>query len=387
MKRILYIATSNIFVNTGGGIANRAFMNALMESYPGQVDVVHMQTDKSGTLPANFVMVPALSKTAKLHALFTGKIHRYNPWVLNYLDKHPGEYSHCIINCGDLGDIVPEIKKRGIKVAVIHHNYEVEFQMDNRRPSTFWGLCPTLVKHNERKSYKNADINLFLTSSDKDRFIQEYGEAGNVPNRVVGIFEAEEKELNNQIESTFDTRKLVICGSLNSVQTLKGIKDFSSKYLHLLHHYYKDNFKLTITGRSPGKYIQELALSDANIHLVPSPQNISNVVKESGIFICPTNVGGGIKLRIMDGLKLGMPIITHQVSARGYDKFFDKPWFKIYDDKSSFMKALEEINIIIKNEHNLRAIILKEYRDYFSYSCGKIRFLDLINDYLSSSNC
>ena len=384
MKRILYIATSNVFFDTGGGIANRAFMNSLLEAYPGKVDVIHMQTNKGGAIPSYFHLVPGFTTISKLFALFSGRIHRYNPWVMNYLDSHPNEYSHCILNCGILGDIVPEIKNRGIKVAVIHHNYEVEFQMDNRNPSTFWGTCPILVRRNEKKAYKNADLNLFLTSSDKETLAREYGSTHSSHDDVVGIFEAEEhKDSELENKRPLIANKLVICGSLNSVQTLKGLKDFANHYLEPLHKYYHDDFLLTLTGRSPGEYIQKLASNDLNISLIPSPQNILEVVKESGIFICPTNVGGGIKLRIMDGLKLGLPILTHKISARGYDCFYDKPWFRIYQDKGSFLEGLESLNKIIKDQATLRTIIKNEYKEYYSYTTGKKRFLKSIDLFLS----
>ena len=324
MKRILYIATSNVFFDTGGGIANRAFMNSLLEAYPGKVDVIHMQTNKGGAIPSYFHLVPGFTTISKLFALFSGRIHRYNPWVMNYLDSHPNEYSHCILNCGILGDIVPEIKNR------------------------------------------------------------EYGSTQSSHDDVVGIFEAEEhkdSELENR--RPLIANKLVICGSLNSVQTLKGLKDFANHYLEPLHKYYHDDFLLTLTGRSPGEYIQKLASNDLNISLIPSPQNILEVVKESGIFICPTNVGGGIKLRIMDGLKLGLPILTHKISARGYDCFYDKPWFRIYQDKGSFLEGLESLNKIIKDQATLRTIIKNEYKEYYSYTTGKKRFLKSIDLFLS----
>ena len=115
------------------------------------------------------------------------------------------------------------------------------------------------------------------------------------------------------------------------------------------------------------KYVQDqLAL----IKQCNCPENMSETIIDCGIFICPTNVGGGIKLRVMDGLKLGMPIITHKVSARGYDAFWDKPWFQVYEDKDSFMKALEKINVVIRENDGLRDEIIESYKQIFSFSNG-----------------
>ena len=110
---------------------------------------------------------------------------------------------------------------------------------------------------------------------------------------------------------------------------------------------------------------------------------MSETIIDRGIFICPTNVGGGIKLRILDGLKLGMPIITHKVSARGYEDFWDKPWFQVYEDKDSFMAALNMINAVMKENVVLRDEILESYMRIFSFSNGKTRFLSSIISFLT----
>ncbi len=382
MKKILYIATSNFFIDTGGGIANRAFYNVLNSLYPGMVDVIHTQVKEDIEVPSNFYQIPPLSNIERIKLLIKGRIHRYYYPLLEYLETKKDVYSHCFINTGVLGDLVEELHKRNICVAVIHHNYEVEFQRDNKRPTTFWGLFTNLVRKNEKLSYQLSDLNLFLTASDYMKFKKEYGQPSCEGNFIVGVFEPEPRNIC-VIESELKKDHLAICGSLNSVQTLAGIKNFVSNYLALLHSFYNNNFKLTITGRSPGKFIQELGKSDKNIIIVPSPINITEVIKSCGIFLCPTNVGSGIKLRIMDGLKLGMPIITHEISAHGYDSFFSKPWFRIYKDEESFERALKDVNKEIDLNSDLRQIIIKEYVRNFSYENGYVRFSEAISGFIN----
>lgn len=381
MKKILFVATSNVFLASGGGLANRALLKALEEGFPNRVDVVH--PDVNNDVPSNFYFVPDYSCKEKIKGLLQGHVHKYNPWILNFIDQHRNEYSHCFINCGIFGDLVEEVQARGIKVCVIHHNYEVEFQMDNRSMPTFGGHFSYFVKRNERNAYCNADLNLFLTNSDIETFKRVYGDISKGNNNVIGIFEDVDCSFDDVIGKGLTSRNLVICGSLNSVQTLRGMEHFSANCLPVLHSFYKDDFSLLITGRNPNEYVCKLADNDKQIRLVPNPENMSETIIDCGIFICPTNVGGGIKLRVMDGLKLGMPIITHKVSARGYDAFWDKPWFQIYEDKDSFMRSLEKINAIMKDNTGLRDEIIDSYKQIFSFSSGKERFLSFLMPFLS----
>ena len=381
MKKILFFATSNIFLPSGGGLANRALLKALEEEYPNRVDVVHPEVKNE--VPSNFYLVPDYTGKEKIKGLLKGRVHKYNPWLLNFIDQHRGEYSHCLINGGVFGDLVEEVQARGIKVCVIHHNYEVEFQMDNRSMPTFGGNFPWFVKRNERNAYRYADLNLFLTNSDRETLKRVYGDICKGNNIVIGIFEDVDRSYDDVIGKELSSYNLVICGSLNSVQTLRGMEHFSANCLPALHSFYKDDFSLLITGRNPNEYICKLADNDKQIRLVPNPENMSDTIIDCGIFICPTNVGGGIKLRVMDGLKLGMPIITHKVSARGYDAFWDKPWFQIYEDRDSFKRSLEKINSIMKENAGLRDEIIESYKQIFSFSRGKERFLSSLMPFLS----
>lgn len=388
MKRILYIATSNMFQRTGGGIANLAIYNSLVRHFGDNIDVLHYGECLPVNYPSNFIPVPSSSAWDKILGLLKGSIHRFHPWLDNFLHDHAVEYSHCIINTSILGDYIYKIKSYGIKVAVVHHNYEVEFQMDNRRPSTFYGISGHLIKNNELASYREADMNLFLSEDDINIFHDEYSNDNAVPEYVIGIFEPDDDMPNLKIDSPLFHNKLAICGSLESVQTIKGIRHFKENCLQSLSKLYGSEYKLIIAGRNPGKSILNLASLDNNIKVIPNPTDMSRAIQDCGVFLCPTNVGGGIKLRILEGLKMGMPILTHEVSARGYNDLHKYNWFQIYNDEDSFVNGLSVITKEIKNNGNLRWEIFNVYKDHYSASKGDYRFTQAMKSFLNvNPNC
>ena len=83
----------------------------------------------------------------------------------------------------------------------------------------------------------------------------------------------------------------------------------------------------------------------------------------------------------MDGLKLGMPILTHEVSARGYEQYRKFKWFQVYNDKQSFAAGLRKIVSLIELNGNLRNEIKTEYNNYFSFENGNRRFIKCIESF------
>lgn len=375
MNKILFIASADLKLKSGGAYANLAFYKSLLNHYGDRVDLVPFTNAKPEKLNPAFY-APPKNIVQKLLDFPKGIIHRFNPWIFEFLKKYGKDYSCCIINDGLKGDIIPIIKKYIPKVIVIHHNCEVDFQNDNNRPTTLFGFFPHWVRCNENNSYRLADLNLFLTAYDMNHFTDIYGTIDDSKRAVVGIYLPDKYEFKN--DGKISTFKFAICGSLNNVQTVKGIKDFS-KLLPILEDVIGDKIELTIAGRNPGNYIKDFCLSRSYIRLVENPVDMSEVLLNSGIFICPINVGSGLKLRVMDGLKLGMPIITHEVSARGYEAFFNEPWFKVYKDKQTFRKALIEVLEYCSNNIDIRLKIIAKFKAYFSFESGDIRFINYID--------
>ena len=108
------------------------------------------------------------------------------------------------------------------------------------------------------------------------------------------------------------------------------------------------------------------------IQLIPNPEDMSEIISKCRFFLCPTNVGGGLKLRVMDGLRQGLPVIAHKVSARGYDPFFDKDFFAVYDDLDSFVDGMKKLTQLDYNIQ-LKQHIQEEYNKLFGFEQGTER--------------
>lgn len=377
--RILLITSSDIRERSGGGFANRAFYDSLTMHFHNSIDVIQYIAEDCKDDENNIVSLPFATKFTKIKTVIRGRIHRLYNWLLTYLDERKNKYQICVINSGLYGDIVPEIKKRGIRVVTIHHNFEAIFQLENRRPTTLWGLTSCLVRRNERKAYQLSDMNIFLSEYDRDMMRSNYGTLDPQKDVVVGVYETREQSKAFLGKTTGEPHSVDVAmsGCLYHLQTELGIKDFAAHYDDLFKKMMPSS-RIVIAGRAPGQYVYGFANS-GSIILKPNPDSISEALKDCSIYLCPVNVGSGVKFRILDGLRLGMPILTHAVSARGYEVFADKPWFQSYHDAASFEKGLRAILAYIEKHDDFRSEIIHEYQSAFSFETGDKRFIEAIS--------
>lgn len=387
MKRILYVASVDFNTFGGASQAVRAYLDSLIDIYGNKrIDVLigdefELLEEYKGL---NCIKVPKRSKLKAFYEiLFKGSMVRWTIPLRQYLKENYNKYESVIINSTRSGVIVPFIKKLGLKVVTIHHNDEVEYCMDNKNIYTLGGRTKYFVERSQRIAYTHSDINLFLTNHDFQSFVNKYGR-NNKFNNVLGVYDY--KSLTVKLTRENQTQyNIGISGSLKDYQTVHGINNLKDNYFDIIQDLIP-NLKMLITGRSPSEQIIQFAANYQNtIDIVPSPKDLLLILQYCTIYLCPTDIGGGIKLRIMDGLKLGLPILTHKVSARGYDIFYDKPYFKVYTDRKTFRQGLKDILVFINNSDDYRAAIRSDYYLYFGYRAGTCRLKEYLNENLSNN--
>jgi len=374
-KKILFIATVNPFNFGGGSQATRAYLDSVLDIYNRKnVDVVipYESNIPINYSDVNFIKIKKRSKFSSILYFLFGVLGRFAMPVTKYIKSNKGKYSMCIINGGREGGwIARRISNEDVNIVVIHHNQEVEYCMDNLSKYTFGNKWPYTVRKLESNAYKFSDINLFLTQDDMEAFSIMYGNNKGV-NRLIGCYDFKDATIikPNYIEKIYE---IVISGSLSTYQTVHGVLSFYDNYFSLSKKLIPD-VKILITGRNPTEQIKQIVAGHStNFELIESPIDIMAEVQKASIYICTTDIGGGLKLRVMDGLKSGLPVLVHKVSSRGYDSFFDKPYFQVYYNKETFENGLREIINYMNNTNDFSYTINNDYYKYFGYNSGTER--------------
>lgn len=369
MKKLLFI-THHYLDGTGGGCyASRAFINAFAELYDLTLLYPIREGKEALAINGNVHSIPVAydkSRWGKLADLLLGRVHRYYHFIkrvdLKAFDVVVFDTSMVSFR------LIALAKSYGCQTICIHHNYQYEYFKDNSRfplslPILFW------CKRYEGNAVRQCDLNLTLSPQDKMLLMKEYG--GNKPFGVLGCFEYESKEEPVLTKQHRTTKRFVITGGLSSIQTEVSLMDWLQQYWPLLLREYPDA-QLTIAGKSPSSQLIKKC-TELGIRIIPSPKDINQIIQEADYYICPTHLGGGLKLRIMDGLSAGLPVLTHEISARGYDAFRDKCLFA-YSDADSFVKALKATCDCSYAPQE----IVKMYRASFSFEAGVDRLRELL---------
>lgn len=378
--RILYVLKHNPWGIGGGCYACRNYLQLFSEVFrAAEMDVCicmeYLTSDGKKEYPkAHFYPVGARGLVGKMATIFTGIMHRHQNMVKALL--HENHYDYCIFDHNSIaGSLVDVCRKRGVKTIVLNHNCEYDYFRDNN------GLLKRLlflrqVRRNEHHSYLKCDYNIFLTEEDKAQFEAMYGKS-KTTSIVGGCFYPK----NYQMLDVSDVKplrkdhlKMVISGTMGNVQNLDCIHYFLDELLP----YVPEDVQVVLAGKNPPASLVERVKGLApRIALIPNPKDMDEVVRDCDIFLCPARLGGGMKLRMMDGFRNGLPVLAHAVSARGYREFERMGMMWEFETAEEFSNVLNGICIRIFDGQMNREAIMKFSQKLFSFTEKVLEFSKL----------
>lgn len=111
-------------------------------------------------------------------------------------------------------------------------------------------------------------------------------------------------------------RRLTFVGGLHYPPNAQGICWFAEKIFPQILAKAPDVI-LTVIGKQPPQALHELGIPAENIDVVGFAERLEPYLAETAVFLVPLLAGGGMRVKIIDGWKWGMPIVSTTIGAEG----------------------------------------------------------------------
>ena len=335
--KLLIVTHNYLHGNGGSNYASRCFVNA----FARLAEVTLLCPVAEDRIPEEIdphvrqIRVPyEVPKWRKAWNLVRGRLHRY----YGVLDRVLAESRFDTVvfdTCYPSFGMLDKVRSRGCRIVTIHHNWQYEYVRDSypfpeRSLRLFW------VRRCEAQAVRGSDLNLTLTPEDRELLYAAYDPSRKARIEVVGVHEYKPMPLPAPV--SVPAPVFIITGNLGAKQTEDSLVPWLGVYYPILKERVPEAH-LILAGLNPSPRLEKLC-RERQVELVASPPDMQPLLQRARCYLCPTDRGGGIKLRIMDGLRNGLPVISHAVSARGYAPFLGSVLFT-YTDPESFRTALD----------------------------------------------
>lgn len=340
--RVLIVTYNYLSGFGGGAYGARAYINAFRAVYD---DVTLLYPARfegellSGIDPRvrGIEVVDHASKVSKaVRLVFKGIPHRFERPFRELLEK---EWFDLVVfqNSKCSTGLIQLAHAAGSRVVVQHDNFEWDYTRDNTSPMMRPFLLPPVIR-TERKAVQEADINLALTPADAELLLRRYGKG--MKGRMELLYPFEYRPVPESVPSIVSRPVFAITGNLGARQTRDSLFPWLKEYYPLLKQMVPEA-ELIVAGKDAGEDLRQ-CLDGMGVELVDTPPDMSVVLNRARFYICPISRGGGVKLRVMDGLRTGLPALVHRISVRGYESLEGVSVFA-YDSPDSFEEALRSM--------------------------------------------
>lgn len=103
--------------------------------------------------------------------------------------------------------------------------------------------------------------------------------------------------------------------------------------------------RLLVAGRN-AELVREITVGDATITILDSPPSIATVYEQSDICVVPLRSGAGTKIKVLEALAYGRPVVSTSVGMEGLAEVSDH--VSVADDSQSFA---EQISSLLRSPH------------------------------------
>lgn len=197
-----------------------------------------------------------------------------------------------------------------------HHNVESSMMLqraenDTRRiPRQYWRWEAQKLLCAEREYCPQFALNLVVSPEDGATLA---GHAPDITTRVVA----------NGVDTGYFTPRadpggntLLFCGGLDWYPNGDAMVYFFDQIWPLVVRQ-TPQVRMIVVGRNPPRWLTRLGETDRRIQVTGFVDDVRPYFGEATVYVCPIRSGGGTRLKILDALAMGMPLVGTTFACSG----------------------------------------------------------------------
>ena len=197
-----------------------------------------------------------------------------------------------------------------------HHNIEssmMEYRAASeprRAPRQYLRWEARKLLRAEQEFCRRFSLNLVVSPEDGKALSQ----------RVPGV---ETRVIANGVDTEYFTPRadpggntLLFCGGLDWYPNGDAVAYFLNEMWPQLSRTRQD-IRVLVVGRNPPTWLVRFAESDRRIRVTGFVDDVRPYFREATAYICPIRMGGGTRLKVLDALAMGMPLVGTSFACSG----------------------------------------------------------------------
>ena len=160
---------------------------------------------------------------------------------------------------------------------------------------------------------RKCDIVLTVSDEDRDALRSMDPSLDNVRTVPIGV----DAEYFQPVERKTSSRIVLSIGTMYWPPNVDSMLYFDREILPIIRKRFPD-CTLTIAGQRPAPAIQALS-SDPAVKVTGYVEDVREIARDCGAFIVPLRSGSGVRVKMLNALAMGLPVVSTSIGAEGLE--------------------------------------------------------------------
>jgi glycosyltransferase involved in cell wall biosynthesis len=205
---------------------------------------------------------------------------------------------------------------KGVGTVLNHHNIESSMMSlraateSRSAPRQYWRWEARKLRRAEQRYCPQFTLNLVVSPEDGEILAAR---APGVETRVVA----------NGVDTEYFTPRpdpggstLLFCGGLDWYPNGDAMAYFFEQIWPLLRRRLPE-IRVVVVGRNPPKWLAQLGAADSRVEVTGFVDDVRTYFRQAAAYFCPIRAGGGTRLKILDALAMGVPLVGTTFACSG----------------------------------------------------------------------
>ncbi len=250
------------------------------------------------------------------------------------------------------------------KTVLDHHNVEsmiikrISETSDSRLMRLYGRIEWPKLQRYELEVCRESDLVLTVSEEDKATVLGLDPALENVQCVPIGV----DTERFAGVERKAGSRNILSIGTMHWPPNVDSALYFHREILPLVKAEEPD-CTFTIAGQRPVAAVQALA-SDPSVRVLDHFDDEREIAADCGVFVVPLRSGSGVRVKILNALAMGLPVVSTSIGAEGIDALSGEHLL-IADTPEEFARAVTKVlrdpGLADRLGQNGRALVSKDY--------------------------
>jgi len=232
-----------------------------------------------------------------------------------------------------------------------------------------------LIKSIERLAYRNADVCTFITAADRQFFLQRYGEKKR--DSIVVPVSLPVIKTPKRGEYLAEPMNVLFTASFTFPPNLSAMYEFID--LALLAG---SEFQFYLAGKGLDRVADERLRRLNNLHLISDPDDkeMDRLFSKGDIYLAPVRQGSGMKTKVAEALRYGLPVIATEHALIGYEAIINNDYIMQYESATEALRSLHNYKQYTAAErHKLHCAAYDAFLNNYSDSAASDHFKPILD--------